>query len=216
MTDATEPSTADAVPEKRRPGRPVSAAARRTVLATAVELLDEGGFAAFTIDEVARRSRVSKATIYKHWAGGLDVAADAYGSTVTDAVPVLDTGDTVADLMDQVRRLAAFYASPRGRVIAELMAAGVGKPQGAALLRRKFFATRRQQTLELIVRGQDAGHLRADVDPELAIDLLFGPMIFRLFNGAEPLDDDQARTIAELGMRAVATPTHQPLPHHPA
>lgn len=205
MRHGTEASETVAVPGRRRPGRPVSTAAREAVLATAVELLDEQGFVNFTVDEVARRSRVSKATIYKHWAGGLDIAAEAYGSAVTDAVPVLDTGDAVADLTDQVCRLAAFYASPRGRVIAELMAAGVGKPQGSSVLRTRFFATRRRETLDLIARGQMAGRIRADVDPELAIDLLFGPMIFRLFNGAEPLDPDQAHTIAAMGMRAVCT-----------
>lgn len=187
----------------RRRGRPVSLTSRHAVLAAAVTLLDERGFVGFTVDEVARRSRVSKATIYKHWAGGFDIAVDAYGRSVTDAVPVIATGDVAHDLSDQVRRLAAFYASPRGRVVAQLLAAGTGQDNGAALLNEKFFATRRTETATLIDRGRAVGQVRADLDTELAIDLLFGPIVFRLLNGLGPLDSAGAAALAQLALRAV-------------
>lgn len=193
----------DAAGPARRRGRPVSLESRQAVLAAAAGLLDERGFAGFTIDEVARRSRVSKATIYKHWTGGFDVAADAYGDSVTGAVPVIATGDVVADLAGQIRRLAGFYASPRGRVIAQLLAAGTGQERGAALLRERFFAQRRTATAALIEQGKADGQLRPDVDTELAIDLLFGPIVFRLFNGLAPLDADGAATLASLALRAI-------------
>ena len=187
----------------RRRGRPVSLESRKAVLTTAAGLLDERGFAGFTIDEVARRSGVSKATIYKHWTGGYEVAVDAYGTIVTDAVPVIDTGDVVADLTGQIRRLAEFYASPRGRVIAQLLAAGTGQERGAALLREKLFAKRRTAKAALIERGKADGQLRPDLDTELAIDLLFGPIVFRLFNGITPLDADGAAALARMALRAI-------------
>ena len=187
----------------RRRGRPVSVTSRHAVLTTAVDLLDERGFTAFTVDEVARRSRVSKATIYKHWTGGFDVAVDAYGRTVTDAVPVIATGDVVGDLTDQIRRLAEFYASPRGRVVAQLLAAGTGQDNGGALLHDKFFAARRADTAALIEQGITDGQLRGDLDPELVIDLLFGPIVFRLLNGLGPLDRTGAAALATLALRAL-------------
>lgn len=197
----------------RRRGRPVSLASRRSVLTTAADLLDERGFAGFTIDEVARRSGVSKATIYKHWSGGYDVAVDAYGDSVTDAVPVLVTGNVVADLTGQIARLAGFYASPRGRVAAQLMAASTMQERGPELLREKFFAKRRTDTLALVEHGKTSGQLRADLDAELVIDLLFGPIVFRLFNGLGPLEAGHAAQLAQMALRAiVALPatTHPP------
>src|SRR5205085_8764501 len=133
------------------------------VLAAATDLLDERGYTGFTVDEVARRSGVSKATIYKHWSGGYDLAVEAYGVSVTAAVPVVATGDVVADLTGQIRRLAEFYAGPRGRVVAQLLAAGTGHPRGPALLRERFFAPRRDATVRLIEQGKADGRLRADV-----------------------------------------------------
>lgn len=188
----------------RRPGRPVSLKSRQAVLAAAADLLDERGWHGFTIDEVARRSGVSKATIYKHWTGGFDVAADAYGDRVTDAVPVISTGDVVHDLTGQIQRLAAFYASPRGRVVAQILAAGIGQPQGPSILREKFFARRRADTVKLIEQGKANGQLRPGLDPELAVDLLFGAIVFRLFNGVEPLDAGSAAGLASLALRAIA------------
>lgn len=190
----------------RRRGRPVSLESRRAVLSTAADLLDERGFVGFTIDEVARRSGVSKATIYKHWTGGFDVAVDAYGTSVTDAVPVIATGDIVHDLTSQISRLAGFYASPRGRVVVQLLAAGTGQEHGSALLREKFFAKRRTDTAAMIEQGKTDGQLRADLDSELAIDLLFGPIIFRLFNGIDPLDGDGAAALARMALRAIIAP----------
>lgn len=181
----------------------MSVAAREAVLAAAAALLDERGYAGFAVDEVARRSRVSKATIYKHWSGGFDLAVDAYGDTVTAAVPVEPTGDALADLTGQVSRLAAFYAGSRGTVVAQILAAGTARADGPELLRRKFFAARREATVALIEQGKQRGQLRADLDPELAVDLLFGPIVFRLLNGQGALDPAGAADLARLAMRAV-------------
>lgn len=199
----TSERSADAAAPVRRRGRPVSLASRQAVLTTAASLLDERGFAGFTVDEVARRSGVSKATIYKHWSGGYDIAVDAYGDSVTDAVPVLATGDVVQDLAGQIVRLAEFYASPRGRIAAQLLAAGTVQKRGPELLREKFFAKRRTDTLALVEQGKANGQLRADLCSELVIDLLFGPIIFRLFNGMQPLDARDAAKLTHLALRAI-------------
>lgn len=157
----------------------------------------------------ARRGRRSgQGPIYKHWTGGYAVAVDAYGDSVTDAVPVLSTGDAVADLASQVRRLAVSYGGSRGRVAAQLLAAGTwqeGRPQ---LLRDTFFGGRRSDTVALIEPGKADGQLRADLDSELVVDLLFGPIVFRLFNGLPALDGAGADAPA-LAQRAIAADSSQ-------
>ncbi len=176
------------------------------MLEAAADLLDQHGYSGFSIDEVSRRSGVSKATIYKHWRSGYEVAIEAYGERVTDSVPVRSTGDAVEDLSGQVVRLARFYRSSRGRVVAQLLSAGIGVSGGTTLVREKFFASRRKDTLALIEEGKTRGQLRADLDVNLANDLLFGAVVFRLFNGLAPLTAKQARSLAEMAMRALAVP----------
>ena len=55
----------------------------------------------------------------------------------------------------------------------------------------------------VIEQGRAYGRLRAALDTELAIDLLFGPVVFRLLNGTATLDTDEAATIARMAMRAI-------------
>jgi AcrR family transcriptional regulator len=176
---------------------------RRAALDAAVAVLDEHGLNGFTIDEVARRSKVSKATIYKHWNGALALAVSAYGTVITETVPVRRTGDVVADLVDQAGRLAAAYAGPRGVVVTQLLAAGAGAENGSALLREGFFAARRSQTAALIAEGMASGQLRDDLEPELVIDLLFGPIVFHLFNGQAALSAADARKLAAIALEAL-------------
>lgn len=202
LAPPTDGSATAAAPRRR--GRPVSQRSRRAVLDAAAGLLDERGFAGFTVDEVARRSGVSKATIYKHWTGGFDIAVDSYGDSITGEVPVLGTGDVVTDLADQIQRLAAVYAGPRGRVVAQLLAAATAQDRGPDLLREKFFGARRAATAALVERGKQQGQLRGDVDTELAIDLLFGAVVFRLVNGGTPLTAHEAADLARLALRAIA------------
>lgn len=173
------------------------------MLATAAELLEERGYPAFTVDEVARRSGASKATIYKHWTGGFDLAVEAYGVKVTGFAGPIDTGDVRADLTVQILLLAALYASRQGHVVAQLLAGAVGDTERAELVRRKFFGERRNDTAALIDRAKADGRLRPDVDTQLCIDMLFGPIVFRLVNGMKPIGPDDARELARMSLRAI-------------
>jgi len=187
-----------------RRGRPVSEASRVGALASAAELLDERGWAGFSVDEVARRSRVGKATIYKHWPTGFALAVQAWGDRVTAAVPTLNSGDARRDLHDQVVRLARFYRSRSGAVAVELLGAGVSAENGAELIAAHFFGVRRAATLALIREGIERGQLSGELEPQLVVDVLFGPIVFRLVNGMPPLTDAEAGTLAELTLGALA------------
>lgn len=181
----------------------MSIASRKAVLTAAADVLDERGYRGFSVDEVARRSRVSKATIYKHWSGGFEIAVEGYGQRVTEALPVASTGHVEADLLEQVRRVADLYAGPRGRVITELLGAGAAIPNGAGLVRDRFFAQRRADSSALVHQGVAAGLWRLDFEPELVIELLFGPVVFRAVNGERPLSAEEATSLASVALRGL-------------
>lgn len=167
-----------------------------TVLRATEELLREGGLPAATVDAIAARTGVSKATIYKHWPSRTAVAAKAFGRMMADALPLPDTGDAAGDLTAQVRQVSAFYASPDGHVFAQLLAACVDDPRGAAYFREYFLAGRRRAIAELWQRAVDRGETRAGVDAETATDILFGPLVFRLLTRHQPLTDSEADRLA--------------------
>jgi AcrR family transcriptional regulator len=158
------------------------------------ELLKEGGLGAATVDAIAARSGVSKATIYKHWPSRTAVAAEAFGSLMAEALPLPDTGSAAGDFAGQVRQVSAFYAAEP--VFAQLLAACVTDPGGAPYFRRFFLTGRREAIAALWQRALDRGEADPDVDAETATDILFGPLIFRLMSGHQPLTEAEADKIS--------------------
>lgn len=170
------------------------------------QLLDEGGYAASTVDAIAARSGASKATIYKHWPSRTAVAAEAFGAMMAQDLPLPDTGSTVGDLTEQVVRVSAFYASSRGDVFAQLLAACVEDAAGAAYFRDYFLDGRRAAITELWQRGVSRGDVDADIAIDDVIDLLFGPLIFRRMSGHCTLTEEHARRLADVALRSALAP----------
>ena len=183
--------------------RPRSVRAHTAALSATLELLREGGLPVATIDAIAARSKVSKATIYKHWPSRTALAAEAYGNAMAAATPIPNTGSIRDDLITQVRQVSAFYASPDGKIFAQLLAAGVNDPEGARYFRDFFLHGRRESTRILWQRAIDTGHARPDIDPDTAADLLFGGLIYRLLNGNTPLNDERATAIADAALNGL-------------
>ena len=185
--------------------RPRSERAHNRVLGAALRLFAERGIDATSMDAIADESGVSKATIYKHWPSRTAVAAEAFGQRMSSALQVPDTGSARGDLTTQVRLVSEFYASPAGTVFAQLLAASVTDAEAAHFFRTFFLAGRRQAIAELWQRAKERGEVRSDVDVEVAQDILFGPLIFRLLSGHAPLTEEQAAQIADAALNGLLT-----------
>jgi len=185
------------------PISPRSDRIHQSVLTATQQLLREGGYPAATVDAIAQRSGVSKATIYKHWPSRAAVAAKAFGLMMAEALPLPDTGTTEGDLSEQVRRVSAFYASDLGSVFAQLVAACVDDPAGAPYFREYFLNGRRAAISELWQRALARGDAGPEVAVDDVIDILFGPLIFRKLTGAYPLTDEAAVSLARTALRGL-------------
>ena len=189
---------------RSRPGRPRSEQTRLAVLGATSQLMHEVGVKAMTTEEIARRSGASKATIYKWWPNKYAVAADALLSQMLVESDDPDTGSARQDFEITLRGLIHFYASPSGRVFAQLIGEAQSDPQVAAELRDRLVGTRRRLVRAIWDRGVARGELRPDVDPEAAIDVVFGPAMYRLVAGHAPLDDAAADAIVDVAIRGLA------------
>jgi AcrR family transcriptional regulator len=190
-----------------RPVKPRSIKVHEAAVNATRDLLAEGGLPAATIDAIAARSGVSKATLYKHWPSRTAVAAEAFGRDMADAVPASDTGTTAGDLAEQVLLVSRFYASPEGTVFSQLLAATVTDEGGAAYFRAWFLAGRRKAIAAIWQRGAERGDVRPGVDADTAIDLLFGPRVYRLLTGHLPLTDEAATAVADAALHGLLTTT---------
>jgi AcrR family transcriptional regulator len=186
-----------------RRGRPRSDQARAAVLRATSELIHEVGLRAMTTEEIAARSGASKATIYKWWPNKYAVAVEAFLSEMAVESADPDTGSAREDFRLALRGLVNFYISESGRAYAQFVGEAQFDPQIGAELRDHLVSSRRQLVRAIWDRGVARGELRADVDPEVAIDLIFGPAMYRLVAGHAPLDDTSADAVVDAAMRGL-------------
>lgn len=197
-------SNSPAPSTRNRQGRPRSEQSRAAVLKAATELLHEVGAQAMTTDELAGRSGVSKATIYKWWPNKYAVAVEAFLSEMMAESFDPDTGSAREDLRIMLRGMVHFYSGPSGRVYAQLIGEGQSDLLVQTELWEHLVAHRRELVRAIWNRGVARGEVRADVDPEVAIDVVFAPPLYRLMMGHAPLDDAAADAIVDAAMRGLA------------
>lgn len=182
----------------RKPGRPRSEDHCRAIRTSAIELLLERGFSDVTIESIAARAGVAKATVYRRWPNKGDLVVHAFFETVAPKVRFQDTGDLRADFRQQMRLVVREMAGPNGRVLATLIAcmqmdAGLGES-----FRTRWLAVRRAEGRQALVKGIERGALPAGTDPDFVLDVLYSPLHFRLLAGHGPLSTEFADRIVDL------------------
>jgi AcrR family transcriptional regulator len=162
-------------------------------LAAAKRLLRDVGLRKMTIEAVAVTSGVGKPTIYRWWQTKGLLALDAYLDDMLAKVSAPDTSNGREDFRLHIKSVLRFYSGPEGRVFAEFIAEAQGDPLLAEAFRSRFLAERRRIVTTMWKRGVARGEFRADVDVDVAMDMLFAPIIYRLLAGHAPL----SRSLAE-------------------
>ena len=170
----------------RRPGRPRSAEAHQAILQAALDLAVEGGLAGMSMEGIAARSGVGKATVYRRWTTKHAVLADALRSILA-TVEAPDTGSVRSDFLTLADRALGANAPVALRIMPRLLTEAAEDPELLAVCREVLVEPRRAATGEVLRRAVERGELRADLDLDLAVDALAGPMIYRLIiSGGDP------------------------------
>jgi len=189
-------------------GRRRSLEAEASILKAALYLLERKPLRKVTADAIARRAGVSKATIYKWWPNKSMVALDAYLGGMTERVAIPDTGSAEMDFTVQLKSVTAFYKSSLGRLFCQFIAEGQSDPGFLALFRERFLYARRDAARVMWRRGVDRGEIRKEIDGEIALDLIYGPMVFRLLVGHGSLNDRESEAMIEAIFGGLRRPGH--------
>lgn len=185
MSDPVKPVQEKA--KVRAKGRPRSTEARDKILRAARELMAEGGPGAVTMEAVAARAGVGKPTIYRSWPDrhAVLMAALMAGDEGAEA---RTSRSAIRGLQQQLTSIVERFSSPTGRHIATMIAAADPETELAKAFRNHFVLARRSEGRALLQRAIEDGELRAGIDLDVALDLLYGPLFFRLLMGHAPLD----------------------------
>jgi len=184
-------------------GRPRDPAIDRAVLAAALELLEEVGYAGFSIQEVARRAATTKPAVYRRWAGRAELALAALGAQL-EAVEAPDTGCTLCDLDECLRIYVELLERTPPDVLASLLADCAEDPHRYRRFMEIFFEPPRRAVGETLDRAIARGDLRPDVDRDLLIDLLGSLVHYRTLFGHARLDATEIERAVESLLRGVA------------
>jgi AcrR family transcriptional regulator len=199
------------VENARSPGRPRSEKAHKAILAAVMDLLLEQGLHAMSMEEVARRAGVSKATIYRWWPSKERLALDALATEWAFTPPAAqrDTGSLRGDLRTRLLPwLRQLNRKPYAHVVAGLVAEAQTSPEFAELYRSHFVQARRDATRELLVRARDRGEIAANTDLEVTLDMLYGPIYHRLLHGHAPLTEQFAQQVIDYVITAISEKEH--------
>ncbi|WGU93381.1 TetR/AcrR family transcriptional regulator [Paenibacillus dendritiformis] len=184
-------------------GRPRNVEAQKSILSASYELLLENGFQAVTVDKIAERAQVSKATIYKWWPNKAAVVMDGFLHAATARLPVPDTGSAFNDILIHATNLAGFLISREGTIITELLGEGQFDSGLAEAYRTRFFRPRRLEARSLLEKGVQRRELKKDLDIGICIDLIYGPIFYRLLVTGEPIDDSYVRHLVESAFEGI-------------
>jgi AcrR family transcriptional regulator len=185
-------------------GRPREVRLDGAILAATLELVAEVGIHDFRMDDVAERAGVGKAAIYRRYRSKDELVTATVAALVSE-ITVPDTGSTREDLLALMRDAVEVYRDPvKAGVMPSLVGAMPQRPELARAIRDGFLAQRRAALRAVLDRGVARGDLRADLDVELALDVLGGALFYRLLITGGPIDADLAEGVAELILRGFA------------
>ncbi|MFJ7276562.1 TetR/AcrR family transcriptional regulator [Kitasatospora sp. NPDC098663] len=190
-TDHRAPRT----PTPRPGGR--STRVREEVVAATLAEVTEKGYDGLTVEAVASRSGVHKATLYRRWGGVDGLVADALTASADQPWPLPDTGDLRADLRLITREVFTVFTDPDlGATPTALISAAQRSDTGATAL-RTFFASRHRQAAEVAERAVARGELPTGTDGAEVVRAATAPLYYRLFVTGEPLDAHTAERAAD-------------------
>ncbi|NJP33870.1 TetR/AcrR family transcriptional regulator [Micromonospora thermarum] len=165
--------TADA---PRSPGRPRSVRADEAIIDATLDLLAEGNtIEAISVEAIAARAGVGKATIYRRWPGKDALLRDAL-RTLKGGQPEL-SGRSVRDDLMLLLGAVGHNIDPRAARIMPCLVPAVNRSPEQYELYQNIIEPRRELMREVLRRGVRAGELRADLDIEVTLAMLTGPML---------------------------------------
>jgi AcrR family transcriptional regulator len=187
------------------PGRPRDPSIDREVAAAVLGALRDGGYAAVTLDGIARKIGHARTSLYRRWPSKRHLVAHTVLSEM-GASPAADTGSLRGDLRAAVGTLLRAFRGPLRQALPGLVADMARDDELAETFRREVLEARRNSMRAAFARAQARGEARGDLELELLMDMLTGPFYYRVLFGHAPLSRHMAADVVEYVLRIARRP----------
>ena len=176
-------------PTRARVGRPPSdaAASHAAIMDAVYELLKEKSASQLTMEAVAKRAKVGKPTLYKWWPSKAALIMAMFHERLAGELVVPHTATVEETIRVKALHLIKEFNGLFGKVMADLIAEGQSDPSILRELFESHISVRRAASVVDIERAKASGELASNVDAELLIDAIFGPIYYGLLLRHTPL-----------------------------
>lgn len=183
------------------PGRPRDEEVRKRILRSAAKLLEERCIDDITVDAIAEHSGAGKATVYRWWPNKAAVLIEAFRERMAVELPFPDTGDFRRDVRQQLQNFTEIIYWKRGKVFGSFIAGAQADPEIAKAFREIWIRPRRAEARKLFERYIRDGIARPDLDPDLAVELVFAPLYYRLLTRWGDINSDYLDRLLDTAMQ---------------
>ncbi|ELP62956.1 transcriptional regulator, TetR family [Streptomyces turgidiscabies Car8] len=181
-TNTDEPGTA---PARTRRRAPAGAAVLREDVTEAIrsavfEELASVGYARMSIEGIARRAGVGKTAVYRRWRSKLHLVLDLVSAIAVQGLPAPDTGTLEGDLRMLYELTSRALRHPvASQVIPDLQAEAARNPEIADAMQKALREGQEGVASGIVAAAEQRGEVRSGIDPDLALDLISGPLYWR-------------------------------------
>lgn len=178
-------------------GRPRSVECDHAILAAALSEYATRGLDGMSVDAVAARAGVSKATIYRRFASKSELVVAAAATMASEVAHRPDTGAILDDLADNLRNLAKMLSDPVMGAAVRQMVVDAPHNEDLACMHREFVEERRSRTRAQLQRAIERNELRKGFDLDFALDELVGPLFYRHLMLGDEVDHEYIDQLIE-------------------
>lgn len=187
-----------------RPGRRRSESSRQQIIEATLQGLMEMGFSALTVESIANRAGVSKATIYRWWPNKAWLVMEVLRELSTTHLDQPQPGGLRQALLHKAEQWNLFCQSSAGLAFQAVLHETSRDPELSQAYLEGYLEPRRQRSRALFVEAQARGELDPSADPEEMIDALYGPLYYRQIVRKQAPCLEFSRRIVESFLRCYA------------
>lgn len=196
-------TTYDEQPVRRGRGRPRDPKTDERIIEAAAELLRKRGFERMTVDDVAAKAGVGKATVYRRWPSKDDLAVAAMERLYSVEIPSADTGSIRTDLEESYRAVLTFVGSAEGSAYLRMSIAESVRDERIAALYRTATERAESQARAMYLRAIERGEVRADVDLDCCVQWLGGVIAVRSITNRPLPTLDEVPHLVDMTIRGI-------------
>lgn len=186
----------------KKPGRPRCEHVHQAILEATQTLLKTTPIREMTIEGIAKKASVGKPTIYRWWPCKCTLVMEAFAGTILSDITFPVEKNITAALQTHIRALIGILREQKGQTIADLIGEGQSRPDILALVREQFVTELQKDAGAAIERAKQNGELAKHFSTEILLDMIYGPIFYRLLIGHQPLDeafsDSLVKTVEQL------------------